>query len=281
MSAARGPRDEAPGLGSVGFPRLAEARLQAHHAIQALTAFAQALAEPRADDMHRSFDWDIGAQGLRTQPAASAPDLTALFALPEFELRLERADVVVATIEARGRTGAELRDSLRTATEGVLDDPPAFAPPEFELPAHRTGSGAPFDPDPEALAELARWYTHADLALLRAGPALGLEREIRVWPHHFDLATLADAGGGQVGIGLSPGDDAIPHPYWYVRGYGHDGVDAADLPTLSHGRWKDEGWPGAIMEAPELVVLDDADAQSAAADAFLGTVVPTCVSLFG
>jgi hypothetical protein len=268
-------------LGGVGFARLAEARLQAHHAIQALTAFAEAMAEPRPKDLHRSFDWDIGAQGLRTRPAEAAPDLTALFALPEFELRLERADVVVTTIRARGRGAAELREALRAATAGALGTAPPFPAPDFELPEHPTASGAPFDPGPEALAELAGWFTHADLAILRAVADFEGASETRVWPHHFDLATLVEAGEGQVGIGLSPGDGDIPHPYWYVRGYGHDGTDAAEQPDLPFGRWKEEGWPGAILEAPELVALDDAEAQSAAADAFLGTAVSTCVSLFG
>ena len=281
-------------LGSVTPEALVDTRLQLHHAIQPLTSFAQALAEPMDDDQHRNLDWDIGTRGFRSRPAAGAPAMTTVFAVESFELRLEREDVVLASIPARGRSVDELRAALeRAVTDALPSRAPEFEPPEFELPDHAVAGGhVSLTPDADALAELARWYTHADRALLRLEERVDVDMdEPRVWPHHFDLATLLHAASGTVGVGLSPGDGGIEHPYWYVRGYPDDGTahDPAglDLPALERGRWKFEGWTGAVLDAPDLVgkVSDDARDEAAdgvadeVADDFLSTAVTFCLGL--
>lgn len=272
-----------PLLGHVAPARLVDTRVQLHHAIQPLTSFAQSLIEPMEDDLHRSFDWDIGIRGLRTRPVSAAPGVTAAFAVESFELRVEREDVVLASIPAVGETVDGLRSAFQRVVGDVLPDGssiPTFEPPGFDLPDHDVASGdVPLEPDMNALAELARWYTHADRALLRLDERTDVRMDQpRVWPHHFDLATLLHAAGGTVGVGLSPGDGGIEHPYWYVRGYpnddgAHDPGDR-DRPDLALGRWKSEGWTGAVLEAPDLVAgAASADHQDRVADAFLEATV--------
>lgn len=273
-------------LGGCAPEVLAETRLHVHHALQALTGFAQSLVEPMEDDMHRNFDWDVGVRGFRTRPAVGAPDVTAVLALPEFELRLERSDAVLARIPAQGVGGRRLREQLEAACREEIpgaSDRARFEPPEFDLPDHAVADGeTPFEPDSDALVELGAWLTHADLALLRVHDDFeGVCDEIRVWPHHFDLATLLEAESGTIGLGLSPGDGGTPHPYWYVRGYPKEEPREGDLPELPHGAWKFEGWTGAILEAPEIAALGDADAQRTAVDAFLDVAIDTCVRLLG
>lgn len=71
---------------------------------------------------------------------------------------------------------------------------------------------------------------------------------VRCWPHHFDIATLHMLGDGKtIGIGLSPGDDSIRDPYWYVNlwPYPHP----SRLQPLQFGMWFTEGWTGAEMPA--------------------------------
>jgi len=261
---------------------MAEARLQAHHAVQVLTSFAQACVRPMEDDRHRNFDWDIGVRGFRTRPAGGDASLTAVFAVEEFEVRLERSDAVVARIAVHGRTGAELRAEMAAALSDALGRDTTLEAPDFDLPQHPTATGAPFDPDPAALEELAAWFTHADLALLRVHEAFeGVCDDVRVWPHHFDLATLLHTDAGTLGMGLSPGDEGIPHPYWYVRGYPKETPREGDLPTLDHGSWKFEGWTGAILEAPEIIGSQNPDEQDHTVDHFLELVIATCLRLLG
>lgn len=269
-------------LGRVGFDALVTTRLHLHHALQLVTSFAQASVDAMEDDRHRNFDWDIGVRGFRSRPATADPELTTVFAVEEFELRLERADTVVARIPCRGQGPAELRSTLATELERALGRSVSLVAPEFDLPDRPGDPDQPFDPDPVALAELAGWFTHGELALSRIHQAFeGVCDDIRVWPHHFDLGTLLHTDAGTIGLGLSPGDEGIPHPYWYVRGYPKDAPREGELPELPHGAWKFEGWTGAILEAPEIVSATDARAQGAMAAEFLDTVVATCVRLLG
>lgn len=292
-----------PPPGGVPLERLVDTRLQLHHAVQSLTSFAQALVDPMEDDAHRSFDWDVGVRGFRTRGATAAPDTTAVFLVEAFEVRIEREDAVLAVVPVRGWTGVRLRNALQGAARECVTGAtgrPEFVAPEFDLPDHPTGGGdVPFDPDGRALEELAGWFTHADLAVLRLEERLGASGPhragrsgdtpidvARVWPHHLDLSTLLHPDGGSVGVGLSPGDASIPHPYWYVRGYPDAEAGAAcpageELPTLSLGRWKESGWTGALLEATELAPLSSREAVDDAVDAFLDTTVPTCIHLLG
>lgn len=273
-------------LGSVPLDLLAETRLRTHHALQVLTSFAQAAVEPLEDDQHRNFDWDIGARGFRTRSASTDPELSVVFDVPRFTVRVERSDAVLEVIEARPLGGDALRERLAAALRGALPEGTVegLEPPEFDLPEHAVGDGAtPFEPDRQALEELARWFTHADLALLRLTDELGVPSdEVRCWPHHFDLGTLLQGDGGTVGLGFTPGDPGIAHPYWYVRSYPDTTSDAhGALPELPHGRWKLEGWTGAVLEADELIAAGDAGAQAGASDAFLRAAVHAFLERLG
>ncbi|MDT8367955.1 MAG: hypothetical protein RQ745_02020 [Longimicrobiales bacterium] len=269
-------------LGSIPLDRLAETRLRTHHALQALTSFAQAAVDPLDDDQHRNFDWDIGARGFRTRPATADPELSVVFDVPRFAVRVERSDAVLNVIEAHTFGGDVLRERLADAVRSALPEGSIgrFERPEFDLPDHAVSDGTtPFQPDGDALEELARWFTHADLALLRLTDEIDLASdEVRCWPHHFDLGTLFQAvegsDGGTVGLGFSPGDPGIEHPYWYVRSYPDTTSDEhGALPDLPHGRWKLEGWTGAVLEADEVIAAGDAGAQADASDAFLRATV--------
>ncbi len=55
-------------LRGVGKPRLHEARLQAHYAVQWLARAARAYVPPQPGDGHTSLQWEDGLDGLVTHP---------------------------------------------------------------------------------------------------------------------------------------------------------------------------------------------------------------------
>jgi hypothetical protein len=227
---------------------LVDARLQLHWAAQIAAGVGRTLAPQRADDSHTAFAFEDGALlqepvgGLR---AGLELDALALVCGEErFALRGQTLDDGFAFLEAR--FGHALRR------------------PDVALPEHPVGHGAVFDADLADCAALAARYTDAAALLpqLGGGP-------VRCWPHHFDLATLLDAGTGAangrtIGVGLSPGDASFSEPYWYVTPYPYP--DAAALPPLTRGRWHTQRWIGAVLPA----------ATGDEAQAFLEAAIAAC-----
>jgi hypothetical protein len=60
----------------------------------------------------------------------------------------------------------------------------------------------------------------------------------------------------QINFGFSPGDESIPHPYFYITAYPlPDGL--TDTPLPGEAYWQTEGFTGAILMYEALVGADD------------------------
>lgn len=205
---------------------LIDARLQAHWAAQLVATIGRTTSVPAADDSHASFRWAAGRDALvQENPFHSGLRIRDLTLLVRDEL-----------FPLDGRTLDEGWGWIAARVPGVrreFDEP---------LPHHRVADGARFAVGTDnSLRQLHDWY---DDAARRLTPLHG---DVRCWPHHFDIATLLDAGAGRtIGVGMSPGDELIPEPYWYVNH--HPATTRRDLPPLGGGgRWHTEGWVGAVL----------------------------------
>jgi hypothetical protein len=250
-----GPARERAGAGwePLGDPPpedLADARLQLHWAIQLIPAFGEALVTSRPDYSHTAAIWDPGRRAFSSEESDDGSRL---------RLCLQPAGLVFRFLAGGAETGEPFALAGRRLTEAhawlqaELSGLPAegaavLRPLSPEIPPHAVGTGAPFDADPAALAELGRWYHDAHLS--------------RCWPHHFDIATLIalDAGVDEeearsVGAGMTPGDESYAEPYWYVTPWPYP--DDPALPELpSPGRWHTEGWLGAVLVGSDLVAAE-------------------------
>jgi hypothetical protein len=184
-----------------------------------------------------------------------------------------------ARVELAGRTLDDAyhwtEDAVRSATRGAIDAP--LVHPGFELPAHPLGRGGRFERAP-GLGELARWYANAEGTLRRIARETRGAGELLCWPHHFDLATLieiAHAADGRasstVGVGLSPGDESIDEPYWYVTHW--PTTTRRALPPLAAGEWFSQGWSGAVLRGSAIVAAGDASDQEGLLRAFLASAL--------
>jgi hypothetical protein len=206
---------------------LTDARLRLHWAAQLASTVGRTLGCAVADDSHTSFRFDADADAIVQESLHRSGlrlrDLTLL--LGDHELPLH------------GRTIDEAFAWIAEHAPGVRREL------NMPLPDHPVADGAPFDAsDCEALQELARYYREAAM-LLRE-----LHDDVRIWPHHFDIAVLMEFEGGAktIGAGFSPGDDTIDEPYWYVNHWPR--TTATSLPPLAGGgSWNTEGWLGAVL----------------------------------
>lgn len=204
-----------------------DTRLQLHWAAQAAAGVGRTILPKQPDDSHTNFSWcherhalmqGDGKSGIRVR------DLTLLFGDDEYPLAGRTLDDAFRFFEERAGT--------------MLERPGEATPPD-----HPVAHCSVFEPASADLERLAELYAQADVELRR------IHTPVRCWPHHFDLATLLDLGGGRtIGAGFVPGDAQFPDPYWYVTPWPYP-EDRANTKPLPAGFWNTEPWFGAVLPA--------------------------------
>jgi hypothetical protein len=263
-------------LGAIDPSELLQTRLTLHHAAQLLASFGQALLAPREDDSHRGMTWHAEGAGFASDETDDG--LVARLSVASFVLEVWRDGERMAALDLTGRRPSQALSWLGNQVAGD-GDIGRIAWPEYDLPPQPGGQDAPLEAGAESLGELAGWYANAERTLEDLFGDVAEASEIRCWPHHFDLATLltypasdADGEAVYVGIGFSPGDEAIPDPYYYVNGSPSPAPD--QLPELAGpGAWHTEGWVGAVLRAGEVVGSTSADVQEQTVTTVLTTAV--------
>ena len=276
-------------LGAVAAKELAPARVQAHWAAQVIAAAGESFVAHAEDTSHTAMQWDAGLAALvgaelpgpeRLRTALRVRDLVLLL------LGAERRPL--ASQPLAGRTLAEAcawtSASVRAATGGRLDR--ALVHPGYALAPHALAETGRFEAPASALAELARWTANADAELRELAARAPGAGPVLCWPHHFDLATLCAVESGPdgeatktLGAGLSPGDESVAEPYWYVNHW--PGRDDALLPPLAAGEWWTDGWTGAVLRGEALVAAGAGAVQQARLRAFLAEAVAASLRLVG
>lgn len=105
--------------------------------------------------------------------------------------------------------------------------------------------------DPAATNAIVAFNALATAALATLIERAGVEADpIRLWPEHFDVATvLGEEGNGErANYGASPGDEQHPEPYLYVGPFDPPGRDTF---------WNANGFTGAELGYSELLQADD------------------------
>jgi hypothetical protein len=243
-------------LGTPPPTELADAREQAHWAVQILVGVAGVSVEPAPDDSHTSLTWDSASRALLTQPLMGHAGTRAGLRLPDLGLVVHNQSAgVAAEFPLAGHT---LTDGYAWM-EGAIGVEEPLPRRTEEMPDHRVHAGAMFDADPASLVELARWYGNAELVLQEVREGHTDASAVRVWPHHFDIATLIALGPAtdpeyarSIGVGMTPGDVSYAEPYFYVLPWPAPPSD--ELPPLEGGgTWHREGWLGAVLTGEHLV----------------------------
>jgi hypothetical protein len=237
---------------------LAQARTQLHYAIQPLAATAAALCEQKEDSSHLALYWDDNL-GFKTQVINSIQSCRIV--LDPITLTLEIVgdlNQVISIFALSDRTLSEAFDWIRTVVKGLggaaeLITPISYPPDDF--PDSDLARSATFQPQ-TVTTNLAEYYVSANQILQEIVKQENGSSPVRIWSHHFDIATLItlpnqEDGTLTVGVGLSPGDTGYDEPYWYVTPYPYP-ENRENLPILDgNGFWHTSGWVGAVLTASQ------------------------------
>jgi len=174
----------------------------------------------------------------------------------ELSLSLESPDEAGESLVLTGVTLSE----AETWARDCLGQSGGWRRPSYALPDHPLAHGARFDAVP-GIQAVADWFAHAGRRLDAVARRAADPPEILCWPHHFDLAALFVEGlspdgrpDRTIGVGLSPGDEAYPQPYWYVNHWSSSATGPPlELPALPSGHWHRKEWLGAVLLASEML----------------------------
>ncbi len=267
---------------SLAFASRADARLQLHHAVQFCAAFGISYLAPQDDDSHTSLRWDSVRGAFMSGGVVSALGVIAVgLRVADLTLFVTCDQEVTHTIRLHGASlaGAAQRLAVALSANRLYGDRLTLKK-HYTIPAHVVDHGALFDgSDTAAFIALHHWFDMGARALQHLAAGQSTPADMRLWPHHFDLAVLFQAAnGGSNGAGLVPGDAYYDEPYFYVNAYPMQ-RDAVLNPAALEGGglWHTHEWTGAVLPASRLE--GDGGRQQAQVDAFLQSALVACRSL--
>lgn len=248
-------------LGKINPESLTETRLQLHYAIQFMAAVGNFLTQPRSDFSHASLTWNSELNAFVSGIVVSKNS---------FQVALEPITLTSIILDINRNKLAEFSLLEKTMNEGMnllkqIIEPLGaditkltFVSYPDDFPRHPLAEGAIFENISEAMRqELTAYFANTNSILQEIAASRESASPVRIWPHHFDIATLISLPYIQkdeavsLGVGMSSGDNSYNEPYWYVTPWPYP--DIANLPELaSSGIWHTEGWVGAILTASQL-----------------------------
>jgi hypothetical protein len=243
---------------------LTESRLQLHYAIQFIAATGQALIKPQPDDGQSSLRWNLE---LKAFVGGLIP------ATKSFQVAIEPVSLTSLILDNQGQILATFPLNKKTMREGLdwhkseiaklgvdanrINKITFLSYPPNDFPIHAIADGASFDvTQQEGRKQLADFYSLTHLILQDLVTTIEGALPIRIWPHHFDIATLISLPGKKngewmsIGVGMSPGDTSYHEPYWYVSPYPYP--TTMNFLINGIGFWHTKDWFGAVLKASQL-----------------------------
>ncbi len=265
-------------LGRVNPEALVDTRVQLHWATCLVRAVGSTFLDPvSGDPAQLVFDPLRHTLVGRPEPRGHAPALR----LEDGALLLQAPggaplDVLLLHGHTLGQGLDWLASAWSTCVAAPLRRP--LAPPAHTLPAHSVGQGQPFYFHRAGpFQELALWFTNAAHLLASLATEHPGASPVRCGPMDFGLVTHLPLEAGSLAVGMSPGDDRWPQPYWYVCP--HPAVEGEEpLPSLApHGRWDPAPRLAAVLPGSDLVAGDTA--QRDQVRRFLEAAITACHAL--
>ena len=265
-----------------------------HHAAQFVAMIGDSLLPRTEDDAQSSMRWHRALKALVGRKVDLGIPSRLALVYPVFELRfLDDDDRSLSPLLLEGQSKENVYDWMReniSAFGGQVSDLHPIR--HFEIPHHAVDGIVPFHkPNARELEELARYRANADLVLRELSGHFDRCSPVRIWPHHFDIATVLEVDGDgkteqatkTIGMGWAIPDNLIDDPYFYVTPWRKTGkIDFEKNSELPAGQWMlKKNWQGAVLPATDIVLEPTASAQHERVQRFLQVAVNESLRLLG
>jgi len=255
-------------LDPISFEEIGKARRMVHEAIQFIASTGISYVQKRQDDSHTNCEWSRSLKSFVGNVFGKENKICLGLNISELKLLVLKENWTF--IEELILNNKSLDDVMIWLEKNIKNSGLNFnqftLEKHYEIPANTIFNGGIFKlANKQAFQELSDYFTNADLILRAYIRGLTNATPVRCWPHHFDIATLLNIGEENlqsIGIGLSPGDNNNPAPYFYVTMWPYPDLEKVSLPDLLIGNWNVEGWIGASLTASEMIKNTDEQSQS-------------------
>lgn len=237
-----------------------QTEIQIHHAAQFLAMAGKHFIENKSDDSNTNLGFENDL--LISRPIMLTEKSFQLFVDPKNWLigTQNMTGDVIESKELAGSTKDDVLHWLRNQLEkeGLNGDALKYID-HYEIPKHALDEGSSFQSlNQEVVKTWIQSRNNAKVLLNDLNKIVGIDSEIRIWPHHFDTGTYYAFGEKKaIGAGWAMADALVDNPYLYIYGWNGDGsIDYSNLPTLEIGKWLvQENWQGIIV--PLKVIIED------------------------
>jgi len=226
-----------------------------HLAAQYLATVAKNYIEAQSDDSHTNLGWIAETNSFSTRKLSNGDTLE----LRACSMVLNWNGMSAGTFNLNGSRHQDVLEWLNAmAKSNGLEN--------YVFDLHYSIDSGEFNDDlsfsmvdSDRCDILAKWRNNAYKSCENVLVNLGLEGEVRTWPHHFDTGSYIPVAGTEIGIGFGM---AIPDInskdyYLYTSAYqGHDGMSTKGLAPLTKGSWKEGDWKGAMLSVEGLALSD-------------------------
>ncbi len=222
-----------------------------HKIIQYLAAACNSFLVNKKDDSHTSLKSLIGCGCLTTRPLNNNGDVLA-FSYSSFTIEWWIGDTGKIKFPLEGKMHKEVLDWITARAKENGIEKPFIYKMHYDLPYEVITDDYIFHLENKTrLGEIMHYRIMAHIALEDTIRELTSHSEIRVWPHHFDIASLYTFNKGKrhtIGLGMAIPDDVSSNFYLYTRGYaGEKPVKIANTNKLDSGYWNPD-FNGAVLE---------------------------------
>jgi len=233
---------------------------QIHTAIQLISIPPRSYLPQSDGDIYASLIWDARSKSLHSQHFGNLKNIQTSINIKKFELEILVEEIVFDAIDMDNRTYEYLYDWLKNKLVRLQLDPSQLSTklPYILQEIEISPESKLINYDSASLQEFAKFYQNAYLSFVRfQNENLEKKYKILVWPHHFDMALnipLDPSGENQIGIGLSPGDQYYPEPYFYVLLPTGNYAEKTKSVTPIVGSWHTKKWNGLVLLASEFIL---------------------------
>jgi len=239
-------------LNSFDLKLLQATRLQLHHAVQISGMFGRTYSPVDPGDAFGNLGWLTQEQGMGSHQVWEGTNSLVLRFSDLTLLWLDREQ----TVEEYSLMNSSLRQGIQWVNQRATNHQKPSLQVDLPYEVDDYQDDFTFSSFDTSIGNhFAQLFSNTQQLLQQIATQYTPTEPIRCWPHHFDLATRLILKAhpdpeleSSIGLGFSPGDHAIPQPYFYVNCWPYPQLNAQQLPDLgAHGRWNLEGWVGTTL----------------------------------